>query len=156
MKNIDIGQTIQTLANIGVLFSIIFLAIEIAQNSATIEEGNVLNQISFNESLYDNNSRFRYLIAENEEIARLWVDGLAGKELDSVEAVRFDSLCRDYLWREAVDFNRQSLLNREDGQHRVVDRVRRLLANNPGMQECWNRGDRRDDWVGLRNAYEAN
>jgi len=37
MKKIDLGQTISTLANIGVIAGIAFLAIEIQQNTAAVE-----------------------------------------------------------------------------------------------------------------------
>ena len=38
MKNIDLGQTIGVLANLGVLVGIVFLAIEIRQNNESLEE----------------------------------------------------------------------------------------------------------------------
>jgi hypothetical protein len=37
MKNIDLGQTIQTLANIGVIAGIVFLIFELRQNNAALE-----------------------------------------------------------------------------------------------------------------------
>jgi len=46
MKRIDLGQTIGILANLGVIAGIVFLAVEIGQNQAALEEQNTLTRIS--------------------------------------------------------------------------------------------------------------
>jgi len=38
MKKFDLGQTISILANVGVIAGIVFLAIEVAQNTESLEE----------------------------------------------------------------------------------------------------------------------
>lgn len=43
---IDVGQTVNTLANVGVLVGIVFLAIEVSPNQATLEEQTTLNALS--------------------------------------------------------------------------------------------------------------
>ena len=37
MKKIDLGQTLNTLANVGVIAGIVFLGVELRQNTATIQ-----------------------------------------------------------------------------------------------------------------------
>ena len=151
MKNIDVGQAISILANIGILLSIVFLAIEISQNQATIEESNTLNLVARNEALYASGSNFRRLIAENEEVARIWVNGRAGNDLTPLEAERFDQLCGEFFWRETVAFIRNALL--DETTERPVRVVREALRANPGLKECWDRRSR--DFPELRAAVES-
>ena len=44
MKKLDVGQMITILANLGVIAGIVFLAVEIRQNQASLDEQNVLNR----------------------------------------------------------------------------------------------------------------
>jgi hypothetical protein len=50
MKKIDFGQMSQVLANVGVMLGIIFLAIEIRQNQAALDEQNTLTTLTSREA----------------------------------------------------------------------------------------------------------
>ena len=68
MKNLDVGQTINTLANIGVIAGIVFLAIEVRQNQASLEESNRISQRALEISSLERFSAIRDQIAESEEM----------------------------------------------------------------------------------------
>jgi hypothetical protein len=53
MKKIDIGQTIGILANRGVIAGIVFLTIEINQNSEALESEARYNRLMIENELYD-------------------------------------------------------------------------------------------------------
>ena len=110
-----------------------------------------MRKIDLGQSLYTSASNFRLMIAENEEVARIWVNGRAGNELSPLEAEQFDNLCSDYFWRLTTNFIRNELLG--ESSERAVVEVRRELRSNPGLKECWDR--RSQDFTNLRNAVEA-
>ena len=73
MKKIDLGQTIQILANVGVLAGILFLAFELRQNTmATRSAAASSIEASFSEA--------ELFIAGNAEFAELLTKGRAGEE----------------------------------------------------------------------------
>jgi len=99
VKKFDFGQTIQIVANIGVLAGLIFLAVEVSQNQSSIDEDAQLNTLeSFNE--------FRNFIANSEQLSEIWLKGLAGNELTPTEALRFGYICLDYLMLFATNYSR--------------------------------------------------
>jgi hypothetical protein len=77
MKKIDIGQTVTTVANIGVIFGIVFLALELQQNNLYLAEESkyvqLQNRIDMNRDLMLSPSVVTafYLTDEPAEIASL-------------------------------------------------------------------------------------
>ena len=77
MKKIDLGQTLNTLANVGVIAGIVFLAFELRQNNQYMAEesryGQLQNRIEMNRDMLLNPSAVSayYLTDAPEEIARL-------------------------------------------------------------------------------------
>ena len=53
MKKIDVGRTINTLANLGVIGGIVFLAFEIRQNTATMQSSSFEELHSRNDRVID-------------------------------------------------------------------------------------------------------
>ena len=87
MKKIDLGQTIGTLANIGVLAGIIFLGIEFQQNT------NIARASAYRENVQDI-AEWRSLIASDPDLSRI-VDmytGGAFSDLDPSEINRLSYL----------------------------------------------------------------
>ncbi len=81
MKKIDLGQGLGILANLGVIAGILLLFLEIRQNNDLIAEE---AQRARTESLREAYS----LLADNGELAAIWVKETDGEELTAVEAVR--------------------------------------------------------------------
>ncbi len=84
MKKIDLGQGLGILANLGVIAGILLLFLEIRQNNDLIAEE---AQRARTESLREAYS----LLADNGELAAIWVKETDGEELTAVEAVRLGS-----------------------------------------------------------------
>lgn len=87
MKKIDVGQMITIIANVGVIAGIVFLGIEIRQNSSIARASAFQENVR---SLVD----FRQNIAESEDLARLWSHYLNGTsdELQGLDVMRQNSL----------------------------------------------------------------
>ena len=81
MRKIDLGQSIQILANIGVIAGIVFLAVEVGQNQTSLEEANRLNERMIHDTALDRLMEFSALIAASEQVADIWIGGLGDQDL---------------------------------------------------------------------------
>ena len=73
-------------ANLGVMVGVVFLAIEISQNQISLEHANEISRFEARMGPVDTFNDLTALIVQDEELARIWMDGSAGKE--SRNAVR--------------------------------------------------------------------
>ena len=137
MKKIDLGQTIQLIANVGVLVGIIFLAIEINQNRAALEEQNMLTRLSAREATTETMGQFRYLILENPNLLRVWEKAQAGESLTELESQQFRWMCIERTFVQLAIYNRFVAL----GETLEAEGTARLVARGAGGNErergCW-------------------
>ena len=124
-------------ANVGVLAGILLLVIEVRQNQTLLELDQKL-------SIADSDSieveRFRELVSlrvQDREVAQIWSDGMAGRELDPIDQQRFSGMCRQNLWADTLMYSRSIALNRTERAQGTVYSVQRQIKENPGMLECW-------------------
>lgn len=94
MKKIDIGQTIQILANVGVIAGIIFLAMEIRTNTAT-------NRIAVFQGSSANWMQINAQLATDEELVVLLDRAFAGERLDGIESRQFEGWVKQQLTHAA-------------------------------------------------------
>ena len=136
MKRIDVGQAVNTLANIGVIAGIVFLAIEIRQNQALLDEGNRISQRTLEISSLNRFSEFRAQLAGDEQLAEIWIKGVADKELSEVESLRFTQHCRNFFWATGVMAKHFS----EAGVTDVdtwVSVISAQLSDSNRLRDCW-------------------
>jgi hypothetical protein len=81
MKKIDLGQTMNTLANVGVIIGIAFLALEINQN-------NRLLRAQAASSMVDARNEIRTLIVGSGEVADFWARVADGAPLSEADELR--------------------------------------------------------------------
>ncbi len=97
MKKIDLGQSIGTLANVGVIAGIIFLGVELQQNNELLsEEAQRARSQAAREGWI--------LIAENGELAEILEKDAGGEKLTGVELRRMDALWMRTLWGYQTSF----------------------------------------------------
>ena len=93
MRNIDLGQTIGILANIGVIAGIVFLAYEIHQNTQAIQSA------SF-QGYTDTTIDWLSDLTNSEDLADIWYRYSAGADdLDGVEVMRATMQLRKQWFR---------------------------------------------------------
>jgi hypothetical protein len=139
MKKIDFGQTLNTLANAGVIAGIIFLAIEVRQNQATLEEGNVMNQIAVENIAQEHFSHFRSLILENEQLLEVWEKGLSGAALSNSEQIRFNELCDEHIFRMFQTYRMRVRLDPATEYRGSPGLVRSFIDGSHAYAGCWAR-----------------
>ena len=73
MKKIDLGQTIQIVANVGVIAGLVLLAYEISQNTLQLQRSSM-------DATQQQAASWRQAITQNADLARIWVEGLNGAD----------------------------------------------------------------------------
>jgi hypothetical protein len=129
-------------ANIGVVGGIVFLAIEVRQNQASLEEFNKINRLDARTIEVQQYNDFRTVLAENKELSDIWAKGIIGETLDSSESERFDHLCKNILWIGVTAHERSIELGRVDTARGGITSTARQLNNSSGYRRCWE--DNRD------------
>ena len=137
MKKIDLGQTIQILANVGVIAGIVFLATEVRQNQASLEEANRLNERMIQDTAVDRLMSFSSLIASNEQLADIWIRGLGDEDLSQTEELRFGQLCQMEIWQTGVEASNYQAEGIEPSFRRLVDFIRERVASSTRYKRCW-------------------
>ena len=132
MKNIDLGQTIQIIANVGVIAGIIFLAVELQQN----------NDFLAAEARYNlllNRRPVHLMVIQNPDVAGLLVKSRRDVELTEIER---EQLVWYYdIFLSSIDYDYQQY---RDG---LVDETAIPI-------QAWIRVFRKDADYGLYNFWQ--
>ena len=124
-KKFDLGQTVSVLANIGVIAGIIFLAVEIRQNSDQLN-------VQARQSIYEMQAEIQRNFFRNDGgLAELYFKEVMGQELTIVEASRLGSYRTHLIRTMAFIFGEDSDLA-DDSRAWMV-----TLFAGPGMVELW-------------------
>jgi hypothetical protein len=94
MKKLDLGQSIQILANIGVIAGIAFLAVQIRTNTAT-------NRIAMYQASSENWMQLNGELATDVGLNELLEKAFSGQTLDSIEYRRFGAWVNQQLTHAA-------------------------------------------------------
>ena len=127
MKNIDLGQTIQILANVGVIAGILFLAVEIRQNNELLA-----TQARYERADVRRSANLRYI--ENPELIRVTVAAQNGKPLTEEDSYLLERAYRLTLddYNFVYDEYRRGLLDERSLPGGGT------LRRSPGMEALWN------------------
>jgi hypothetical protein len=136
MKKIDAHQWVQSLANIGVIASIIFLSVQVGQNRRSLDEANKINAVTLSSNALEHVNNFLALIASDEQLAQIWVKGRAGEQLTPVETARFEAYCESRIWVQAWVFRQMPSFDRPESAAAVAAQFHTTLKQ-PGFKACW-------------------
>ena len=143
LKKFDVSQTITILANLGVIAGIIFLAIEVRQNQASLDEANRINRAASIRTATEGFNDFRLSLAGNEMLADVWSRGKAGAKLSNSEAQMFASVCQTLLWTYVMMHEQYRALDQVAHLQGPLISIRRDLQT-PAIRECWENRVRQD------------
>jgi hypothetical protein len=145
MKKIDVGQALQILANTGVIAGIIFVAIEINQNTAMIEaemsQSRAETALGIAQSLYN-----------SDYLPEILVAARAGEQLTDVQIERLRH------WFRGFNRNQDNLLRQynqglltDDVPRSIRSAIRESYADVTITTELWERTKLRysDDYIAL-------
>ena len=134
MKKIDVGQSVSILANIGVIIGIIFLVVELQQNTQAF-------RLASAQSYLTGSYNIDILIANDREFADLLIRGDSEDGLTSAEKL---SLERWYyaVFRQWETVYYQHSSDALDTNFWVAYRneIQKVLSRSPGMRKYWPTG----------------
>ena len=136
--NVDqLNKWLALLANFGVVAGIVFLAIEVRQNQALLEESNRINRFESRMSAVDTFNDWRGQWVQDAELTRIWISGLAGEQLESIDQARFENLCISDFWTH-LKVHEWSISTGDDRTTRGhMELVVAQLQDSPGWMHCW-------------------
>jgi hypothetical protein len=132
-----INRWLALVANIAVFASIVFLAIEVRQNQATLEESNRLSVLQARTIEIEQFNSFRSMVTQDPELSRIWFNGLADKNLDASDEARFKFLCENNIWISIGSFDRSTELNRPVVAQGTVQVRADMIDSSSRFRSCW-------------------
>lgn len=149
--NLDaLGNIGDFIGGIGVVVTLVYLAIQIRYNTRGLDQSTDLMRFSAESEIRHNLLQLRLAIAADAELSEIWTRGLRGAgELDVAEAARFQLLAYNLILMMSGQFeaNRRGLYEFTQAPYF------RLVAASPGFRAFWSRNiaeiNRREEELGL-------
>ena len=126
MKKIDLGQTIQILANIGVLAGIVFLAIELRQNNELLASEARRNRAASVEASYG-------ILSQDSELASLVLKDVSDESLSELERFRLQNWYMRVLTNLGWAYGEMS----PDELSGAIIAYRPLFSGRASIRETW-------------------
>jgi len=132
LKKFELGQTVSMLANIGVIAGIIFLGLEIQQNTEMIRAQITQSRADAAIGLAQSHFNSEYIPEISEKISQ-------GGELTGLETIRYESYLRAVFRNQENNFLQfqQGMLG-ENIPRNTQAVVRGILANDAVAAAWWN------------------
>lgn len=135
-----LGNLGDLLGGIGVIVTVIYLAIQIRQNTEQLRSNAAHAQNLAQEEVGRLMSPWMSQIIADKELAALWRRGLAGDStLDEVDQLRFEMLFMQLVQAYQSVFRRARRTN-DRNQWELMHGYIRMYRRQQGFAECWSRG----------------
>ena len=136
-----ISAIAQVVATVGVIVSLIYVAIQVKQNSKLIDQSILATRASIVHGTSVSFSRFYELLAQDSELAEIYHRGIRSEALTDNEVMRFESLIYVYItWLEDADYQYESGLYFEEDDTDPIDSMDNMpLLSSPIGREWWDR-----------------
>ena len=132
----DLGNLGDFLGGIAVIATLLYVAIQIRQNTRQIAQNSETMRLSFENEVRSELNTFRLSIAADEVLSSIWSRGLADEQLDPGERSRFELLLANVVAMLTAQFHAH--------QRDLYDLERRIpyfatVATTPGFRRFWDR-----------------
>ena len=109
MDNAKLNRWLTLLANISVVAGIVFLGIEVRQNTQTLEQNALYMRLALMDVGYEQTTVWRNMLVADKDVGDLWEKGCQSK-LTKEEATKYDYLTSTWLIQNRNLFDRASVL----------------------------------------------
>lgn len=131
MTTADIANIGQTLAAVATVLSLLFVGVQIRQNTRATRAASH-NNVS--NSLNEINRMF----AENADLTKIWLAGMQDRsKLSDEERWRFDASARAYMHVCETMFVQAELGSGHEGVHLAEEKGMSTIMASPGVREWW-------------------
>ena len=134
-----IGAISEALGALGVIGTLVFLAVQIRQHTGQLEENTrTLKATALDETQRSWDQRRQHVI-EDRSLAELWNRGLEDpKGLDQVDTLRFEQMVEEFFYVTMSTFKRA--IAADDPEHwRLTSANLRQWLSLPGALDYWSR-----------------
>jgi len=135
-----LGAVGEIIGAIGVVSSLVYLAIQIRQNSHQVADNTKLARLAARDATTQSFSRYRHLIANSPELAEIYLRGCADyRGLPIADRLRFGAVLQEFFFAYDLLYERVADGRYEAGMfERQVPSVLALLSQ-PGVRDWWGR-----------------
>ena len=117
-----------------VVATLAFLAVQIRHSQRAQRDANVLARSAAVDSSFNQFTEFRVLIAADPEVARIWIAGRAGENLEEIEAEQFRQLALDYLMQYTLWQQRAIAVKLPGMADTAAAMIKEELDLHPGLR----------------------
>ena len=133
-----LGAIAELLAAVGVILSLIYLAVQIRQTSSTIDFNTKALRGSTYASQFQLNNDFQDLLFRNERIGNIWIKGMHRPgDLNETESRYFLNLASRFLRIYESLFLMRELDLIDDKLFQSSNSVNSIIFARPGLQGYW-------------------
>jgi len=93
-----IGATAEAVGAVGVMLTLLYLALQTRQNTRVLEQTSRMHEASMYRANIDGVMNLQAILAQDENLALIWKKGLADEDLSDSEVARFESYLNMYLF----------------------------------------------------------
>ena len=135
-----LGNLGDFLGGIGVIVTLIYLAVQIRQNTAQLRRNERYARNDAIDETVRGFNGFRLLLAGDAELASIWSRGLADPDsLDETEGVRFDLLRRTFTYTHQANIMRIGSVDPEGENLELMRVAFQEVLRTPGFETWWKR-----------------
>jgi len=138
-----VGALGELTSAIAVVATLVYLSIQVRHSKAAVEENTRTAHIGVLEQHTQAQSRWRGRLAEDGELAKIWVAAKSGRDvLNEVDSERFNQHGRDFfnIWRSSFAAA-QSIGHLGQMEH-ISGSFGNTLSGHRGLLELWGAGGR--------------
>ena len=149
----DWGAIGEVVGGVAVLFSLVYLAVQIRQNTKQISRSIQVTQLDAFERNVQSGNRFRELLILNPELSTLLQRGLKSyRELEGQEAFRFSMLMRNLFSEFHSVYIREEALSPDPDSFAGPRQLLDWFIAKPGVREWLSGSEQEPDW---RPSFKA-
>ena len=137
MSIMELGAIGEFVGAIAVVATLIFLSFQVRHSWKASEENTRLARAASHEQTFAHFSKQRGWIINSPEVARIWHEGGAGRELDETDQLRFDQLGQEFVFGLASNFRHAVAAGNMRLVHELPFVVAHSVHNEPGMRAIW-------------------
>ena len=139
MSIMELGALGEFVGAFAVVATLIYLTIQVRQSKDAMEENSRMARVAVSAQTFEIYAEHRRHIIDNADVAEIWRNRLAGRDLSTNDQTRFEQVGQEYIFGLNVAFN----LARAAGYERVIEGMPNQLAetmhSGPGMRPIWDR-----------------
>lgn len=134
-----IGAVGEVVGAIGVVVTLFLLLVQLRRNTKAVQEANVLDRAQALDRHTESVSKWRSMLAENEDLAKLWLKALTDQEVNDVERIRLNNLWVNFVNTQRSNFERATAVGEEGMAVMTTKSVAVEISGSKTLLELWDR-----------------